>query len=226
MELHELLELANAPDEIVRWAREDLLDFDTAWERCRRSDHRLWLAAVAGAPIEDVIDAAAAVVMTVEAQVGGVPAVVGDALTMAVEGARQRQLSAAAKACEHIADGGMADYRSGAGPSVEALASATALVVRAAEALMAGEARREAVRLEQARAVGANLGIGMQSVLPQGDGPARLSVLAAASDPAQGSFLFCVAACAQAVLLMKTVDAMPTDELDDVVSETLAFRNE
>ena len=143
------------------------------------------------------------------------------ALELAISGAGSAALVSAAQTCEHVADGGLADYRSGAGPDIEALARAAALVARAAEALIAGDARREAVRLEQARAVGANLGIGMQAVLPRRDGPARLDVLAAAADPAQGSYLFCVAACAEAVLIASATKGTDPVALDRVVEESL-----
>lgn len=199
MTLVEALESADAPDELKRWAADGALDLDTAWEDCRRGDHRLWLAACAGAPIDALIEAAAAVVYLADERAPESPETIGAALDLAIAGADSAQLLAAAAACEHIADGGSADYRSPSGPGTEARARAAALVAHAAEALIAGEARHEAARLEQARATGAALGVGMQGAFPPDAGPARLNVIAAAADPAQGSFLFAVAASAQAV---------------------------
>ncbi len=220
MDLHELLDAADAPDDLVAWAREEDLDFEGAWVACARGDHRLWLAACGGAPIERVIEAAAAALFAVEASVAATSTMIDEALTLAISGGGAVELLTAAEACERIADGGMADYRREAGPDLEALARSSALIARAAEALIAGDARREAVRLEQARAAGANLGIGMQSVLPRGEGPARLDILAAAADPAQGSFLFCVAACAEA-LLVAGAEGTEARALDTIVEDTL-----
>lgn len=209
MDLHEVLEVADAPDELVRWAREEGLEFEDAWTRCGRVDHRIWLAACGGIPIERVIEAAALAVFLAEERSSGSPGVIGDALDLAAGGATADALVGAALACEQIAAGGMGDYRIPSGPGTVERARAAALIARAAEALLAGEARREANRLEHARATGANLGIGMQSVLPRAEGPARLDVLSAAADPAQGAFLFCVAACAQAG--RECVDALVRD---------------
>lgn len=199
MELEETLASADAPDELTRWATRRHLDFDQAWDLCERGDHRIWLAACGGAPIQALIEAAAATVYVAEERSTGSPAAIADALDLAVVGAEPDELLRAAEVCEHIAQGGSAGYRDISGPGTAARARAAALVVRAAEALVAGNARREASRLEHARAIGAVLGVGMQAALPRRDGPARLNVVAAAGDPAQGTFLFAVAASAQAV---------------------------
>lgn len=230
MDLFERLETADAPPELVREVRDGDLDLEAAWERCARPDHRVWLAACAGVPIERVIEASALSVYLAEERSPGALAAVGEALDLAVSGGAADALVHAATACERIAAGGVGDYRSPTGPGTAERARAAALVARAAEALIAGEARREAARLEQARSAGAMLGIGMQAVLRPEDGDTRLDPVAAAADPAQGMFLYCIAACAQAT--RECVEALaregaPRDaalrDVDAAVREALAL---
>jgi hypothetical protein len=231
MELHEILERADAPSALVRWVRESLADLDQAWERCARPDHRIWLAAVAGAPIEALIEAAAAVVTRRLEGEARPPEAVLRALELALGGGSGPELLEAAEACEAVAGGGVGSYRDAEPPRHAPLARAAALVAGAAEGLSTGEARREAARLEQARQTGAFVGVGTQIALPARAGPARLDVLAAGRDPAQGVFLFAVAAAAEAALEASALEgATPADaaasealvrELDALVRDVL-----
>ena len=56
MELHELLERVDAPDDLVVWARDAALEFDAVWATLTRGDHRLWVAACGGTPIEVLVE--------------------------------------------------------------------------------------------------------------------------------------------------------------------------
>lgn len=200
MTLTELLESVDAPAELITRCREDAWELDDAWERIRRGDHRVWLAACTGAPIELLVEGAAAALFSVLDTFLAPPPMLARAAELAVAGATVAELDGAAIACEALADEDRGSYRAPPEPGLAAACRAAALVVRAAEGLAMGEARREAVRLERARSVGARIGAGPAAVLPRADGPARLDVLAAASDPAQGAFLFATAAAAEAVL--------------------------
>ena len=63
MELHALLESADAPDALVAEVKEAELEFDAAWARVARADHRLWLAAVGGTPVTFLFDTGASMVV-------------------------------------------------------------------------------------------------------------------------------------------------------------------
>ncbi len=230
--LTDRLEAIDAPDALVEWTR-GFDDVDAAWESCRRGAHRVWLAVIAGAPIEALLEAGAAALLEAEERFSLRSPAVATAIDAALEGADAATLIEAAEACESLSEGGSAGYREAMPPGYEAIARGAALLARAAEALAAAEAIREARVLEEARHRAATLGIGAQAALPSRDGPARLEQLSAAGDPAQGNLLFCVAACAQAVL--DAQDAVvtagtPTREaeaaLDAVTREALTAYDE
>lgn len=210
MELYELLGLADAPEELESWAKGLQLDFDAAWVECGRGDHRVWVAACGGSPLEEVVEAGAACVLHVEEMCPDAPSTIGDAAELAVAGADQEELLAAAERCERLAREPSTGYRSAAGPGLGGRARAAALVARAAEALSAGEAQREAGRLQHAQAVSAALGVGVQTVLPPDEGPTRLDLIAGASRASHGTLLFVVAAVAAA--LGELEDAVATLE--------------
>jgi len=198
MTLDELLARAEAPAELVSWVRARGPELEQVWDALERGDHRVWVAACAGAPIEALVEGAAAAVLHA---VGGLgPDAEPLALTVedAVAGADSQDLLRAAERCEALAEGGLDSYRRPISPGHRAGARAAALVARAAEALAAGEAHLEAVRLDQARATSAYLGVGIQTALPAPAGAPRLDVLGEPS-PASDAFAFCVAACAEAV---------------------------
>ena len=196
--LAELLTSIDAPEVLVTWVREGGWELAEAWERTPEPSHRLWLAGCAGAPIERAVEAAAAAVFAAMERFSGLPEALASVVTLAVTGGTPAELLAAAGACEDFASG-RGSYRDARSPGFAALCRASALVAHAAEGLASGEARREAVRLDRAREVGRVIGAGAQIGLPSPDGLARLDVLAAASDPAQGAFLFAIAAAAEAV---------------------------
>ncbi|MFK7989776.1 MAG: hypothetical protein AB8I08_27405 [Sandaracinaceae bacterium] len=223
MTLEELLDEIDAPELLVLRAREEDWDVDDAWGRTMPAAHRMWLAACSGAPIEALIEAAASAVWTASEEFKDVPEMLAATVSLAVEGAPSARLLEAATACEQLAGTG-ASYRSARSPGFEALVRAAALVAHAAEGLTTGKARREAARLEQARRTGALIGAGAHVALPTAEGPPRLNVPAAGSDPAQGAFLFASAAAAESV--RECADALEQagsdpDVLRPVVQKTL-----
>lgn len=222
MRLADALERMDAPESLLQPVRELDLELDAAWERCARADHRVWLAAGAGAPVELLVEASAAAVLVLLERLGDPSDALSDAAELAAGGASIRDLARAAERCEQIAERGEASYRTAPGIGLVHAARAAALVARAAEGLGQGEARREAVRLERARHTGALLGAGAHAVLPARDEPARVNVHALTSDPAQGAFVYAVAACAEALFEADAVrDVLEPGELDAMVRSVL-----
>lgn len=226
MTLEELLVQIEAPEALIRRVREQAWTLDDAWARSMPATHRMWLAACVGAPIEVLVEAAASAVWATSERFADVPPSLGDTVALAIEGAEPSALLAAATACEELA-ATSGSYRTTRPPGFDALARAAALVAHAAEGLASAAARREAVRLEQARHTGALIGAGASVALPSADGPLRLDVRAAASDPAQGALLFASAACAESV--RECADALTAAGdaatlLDPVVLEVLSDR--
>lgn len=197
MELGDVLARLEAPEALVRQVAG--LSFEEAWDECVRAGHRIWLAACAGAAIEALVEAAATAVLVVLERLGDPSPALARAAELAVAGGSVSELSRAAARCEQIAEAAQGTYRIAPGVAVPHAARAAALVARAAEGLTEGEARREAVRLERARARGALLGAGMHAFLPAGEGPARIHLPTVDADPAQSAFLFAVAACAESL---------------------------
>lgn len=199
LELHDILGRTGAPPELVAAVRERGLELDEAWKRCARGDHRMWLAACGGASIEALVEAAAAAVLVVCERYDRASDPVARTVELAVSGAIDAD-DASIAACDAIAGGALGTYRQATYPGLGHAARAAALVVRAAQGLREGEARREAARLLRARQTAAILGAGTHITLPADPGPARLHPVLAAHDPAQGAFVFAVAAAAEALV--------------------------
>jgi hypothetical protein len=197
MELSDVLERVGAPAPLVIGVRERVLDLEQAWSECRRGEHRVWLAAVGGAPVEVIVECAAAVVLSVCERLGRSLERIAETAERAVSGDTEG-LEEAIDACEALAQADPTTYREPAAAGLAQAARAGALVGHAALALAEGEARREAPRLERARRMAALLGAGADTTLPARAGPARLEPLSE-PDPAQASFAFAVAAAADAV---------------------------
>jgi hypothetical protein len=198
MELHDILREIGAPDELSADVEEQESSFEEAWERCGRGDHRVWLAAAGGVPVELLIEAAAGAVLVTGEKLGEAAEVVLEAAELAVSRSVD-ELPEAIAACESVAGGGVGSYRGAHLLGLPHAARAAILVAHSAQGLTEGETRREAVRLDQAQRSAAMLGVGSSITLPAQAGPARLQSMLAARDPAQGSFLFAVAAAAEAV---------------------------
>lgn len=196
MEIYEVLRSVGGPADLADVLEDTALSFDEAWDGCRRGDHRVWLAACGGAPIEAVIEAAATAVLVLAEALEA--EVVLETAQLAVAGAID-ELPGAIAACEALASDPTGGYRDAQQPGLPHAARAAMLLAHAAEGLAEGEARREATRLDQAQRSAALLGAGSNITLPAQAGPARLSPSLAAGDPAQGSFVFAVAAAAEAV---------------------------
>lgn len=225
MELHEALRAIGAPAEFADAVAADEVAFEDAWQRCQRADHRIWLAACGGAPIEVVIETAALVVMSAAEELDA-DAVVR-AAELAVAGALD-ELPRAVEHCEQLASGAVSGgYREAQHPALPHLARAGMLLANAAQGLAEGEARREAERLERAHRTAVLLGAGTSITLPAPDEPARLHPMLAAHDPAQGAFLFAVAACAEAireVSAARLAGPAPSEELRARVERELDRR--
>ena len=221
-DLGDMLARVDAPEPLVSRAQAEEWSFEAAWGECDRGDHRIWIAACGGAPIEVLLEAAAVTVLrALEGFSDGTETLL-EAIEGAVAGEPPDVLIAAAEACETLADGGVGGYRAATAPGYGALARAAALVARAGEGLAAGEAAREAGRLDQASRAAAYLGVGQQIVLPAAAGPARLDVLAAAADPAAGAFHFSVAALAEAVAEAGLALAAGASDPEGAISEARA----
>lgn len=221
MELADVLEAMDAPDALVDGVRRDALDLGEAWETCVEADHRVWLAASAGAPVEVLVEASASAVLVLLERLGDPSPVLADAAQLAVAGASARELGLAAERCEEIAERG-AGYRDAAGLDLGHAARAAALVARAGEGLAQGEARREAVRLDRAQHMASMLGAAVHAVLPANADAARVDVNAIGRDPAQGAFVYAVAACAEALREVASLrEVVDPDELDAIVRSVL-----
>lgn len=226
MTLADALEAIGAPEALVQHVRAEELDVESAWDACDRGEYRVWIAAGLGAPIEALIEAAAAAVLVTLEQLGDPSPALADAVELAASRPSPRELAHAAEICEQIAEGIGAGYREPPPVAVVRTARASALVAHAAEGLAEGEARREAVRLERARTAGALLGAGAHAFLPAREDPPHLDLHRLAADPAQSAWLFAVAACAEALVeacaALATVDEhFDPGELDRVVRTVL-----
>ncbi len=192
------LRRAGAPTDLVQWIDSLPLD-DDPWQQCDRGDWLIWLAALAGAPVVALVDAAVASARRALKVVkkGRAP------LKKAIRAARDRvsadACGGAAEACEMLGPHGRGDdYRSTAAPSYESAAAAAAHVARAAEALLVADAHLAAENMRDADERGAVLGVGSQSTM----GPRRQSptLELGASGPGAEALSFAVDACAQAAL--------------------------
>lgn len=228
MELYEALRSIGAPAELASTI-EDEATLEDVWAACERGDHRLWLAACGGAPIELLIEAAAVAVFVVAEELDA--DAILETTELAVAGALD-ELPAAIAACEALVSDAAGGYRDAQKPGLPHAARAAMLLAHAAQGLSEGEARREAERLDRAQRSAALLGAGSSITLPAHAGPARLSPDRAAHDPAQGSFAFAVAAAAEAITECVAARLAGSDpdaearaaverELDTVVHEAL-----
>ena len=183
----DLLAWAGAPEALTKWARTetseevDLLEIDDAelgelLRGCPKSSWVPWIAAVANIPMELLVGS---VGLAIESQIEG------DALlkrsleeayaTVAGSGSSAECL-AAAERLEAIAKDPPTTFRSVAGQGMK-LVSATALVLRAAEAVAAVMARDEANRMSRAREQTARFGGGVSAWVARSDTPVVLAML-------------------------------------------------
>ncbi|MCC6874600.1 MAG: hypothetical protein IT378_09875 [Sandaracinaceae bacterium] len=216
IDLRSRLEEIGAPDALVRSTGETSEHEDETlggiWDRCRRGDHRLWLAAVAGVPVERIVEAAGSAILFAATGREGAEALAG-AIERALGSDSPEECLARAARCEELAERGPGGYRSGPSAGFAALARGAGLVARACEGLIAAEAALSATRRERARRSATLLGAGEQALLGPDPGPA--AVLAAPpAHPARHLLCFTVAACAQAVDEACASISAPEDELE------------
>ncbi len=207
----------DAPREVTQWASDAASSFDDAWESCPSALHRMWLAAIAGFPIEAIAEAAAAAFFAI-ADVKVVP----DALLGAVEESVAATTAAAcakrARRCEREAEK-RGTYRDAA--AGDALARAAAYVCRAFEALRSAEAAMEESRRARARSPAGVIGGGVHAFLPAATGP--VSLLATTPASAERSLVhLAIASAAEATVLLAASVAEGARVVDDAVWDALA----
>jgi hypothetical protein len=231
-ELVGLLEEADAPESVLAWAAPHG-SLEDAWNACARPDHRCWLAAVAGAPMERIVDAAATAFFSV-AEGRDDLASLTQALEAVVAEDDGPTCVELAETCEAQAERGPAGYRSApASAAYAGAARAAALVCRAREAMLSAELSLEGARLDRARNTSVLLGGGVHAFLPANAGPVRLSDVPKAH-AVHGALLFVVAACAEACREIaasltewrRTDAALVEEELDEIVWQVLVPEDE
>jgi hypothetical protein len=200
VELNDLLARIGAPDDLIREVERELLDLEQAWEEVRAPAERVWLAAVAGAPLVILLEALGDLVEAGRQELAGDTSTLAAALSRALGDAPAEACAEAAAVCEELAARPPSGYREqgASARAYRAAARAAAGLARAAEGLRIAEAQREATRLDAARSAGALVGVAAHAVLPPEAGPLRLSPLASAEDPAHGMLLYAVASLAEA----------------------------
>ncbi len=214
----ELLAWAGAPEPLVAWtlsraeADVDLLDTtDAQLERllrdCPQAEWSPWIAAVATVPMDLVV---AAVGLAVERHCGPYPtltAALEEAyVAVGSEGSGEECL-ALAEQCETLATDPPRGFRND-GALVAKLASATAMVLRAAEAVSAAMAQAEADRMRRARAQTARFGGGPSAGVSQTRAPTVLAKRALAvgdDEPVSPELAFAAAALGRALELVGVI---------------------
>lgn len=163
------LKAAGAPAELRRWVAERPID--EAWDQTPRGDWLLWLAAIEGLPLVCLVDAAMAVVDHLVRD--GVPAADVPLVERALNAVRALKDAAecreAAKACEAEAGApDRMDYRTAPPERRQWALFAAAQLARAADLLIAADARQQGERDIEGRARAALIGVGEQ-IISRGD---------------------------------------------------------
>lgn len=215
----DLLVWAGAPEPLVSWTRGradadvELLDttdaqLDDLLRSCPAAGWTPWIAAVATIPMDLIL---AAVGLAIEGQCDGRHPALTSALeeayvAVASDGSGEECLIAAER-CEALAADPPRGFRTD-GANLVKLASATALVLRAAEAVSAVIARAEADRMTRARAQTARFGGGLSAWVSPTNAPTVLAMRALAvgeEDPATPELAFATAALGQALELVAAI---------------------
>jgi hypothetical protein len=162
MELRAILDLVEAPADLVAWAPKDLGE---AVERCPRGSWLAWIMGTTGLPIEHLFAAVAEVVREALVVHGATQEPLFDALDASLDlldgDEDGGECLAIAEECETLASQPPVGYRAGASPSFSELATAASQVAHAAEGYQAASTRAWA--LAEALAVHRSALIGVAS---------------------------------------------------------------
>jgi hypothetical protein len=183
--LPDLLAWAGAPDALATWARTqssadiELLDVDDATlgqllHACPRSTWTPWLAAVANVPMDLLVGS---VGLAIESQIDDamLKRALEEAYATVASSGSTEECIATAERLEAIAKDPPTTFRSASGQGVK-LVSATALVLRAAEAVAAAAMRDEDNRMYRAREQTARFGGGVSAWVARSNTPVVLAM--------------------------------------------------
>lgn len=229
MELGELLVIGGAPESLTDWAR-DCDELEEAWDLCDRADHRIWLAAVGGASLDVLVEAAARAVLEVIDTLPEGRDPLYAAVEAAISGFDIEECRTLAETCEALVEAS-AGYRVPAASRFDHAARAAALLARAAEAAQIAAAVAERSRLDQASYRSALVGLGTVGIMPTDPDPVRFDPTRPTADPVQTVVLETIRAAADAVqeaasaLAPSTGEAPSLDDahgtLDHILRESL-----
>lgn len=188
-----LLRRAGAPHDLVDWTSGRRID--ALWDECDRGDWLIWLGVVANIPCVAMVDAAVACVRRAARALPKGPE--RRPITAALRAARDLTSSPLcakrALACEKLAGRVEAASYRDAPPTKHAWAAAAAgCAARAAEALLAAEARRQAERDRDGRGLAATLAVA-DHIISRGDFPPLVF------EPDDELMALCVDAAASAI---------------------------
>jgi hypothetical protein len=215
VEIARRLEELDAPPEIAAWAsaRES---FDEAWDACPTARHRLWLAGVAGMPVEAIVEAGCAAFFAHAEHAPELDEFV-EAVEESVGATDAASCAALAERCEDAAGAG--------GPYREeirrrAIARVASHLCRAFEALRSAEASMESARMMRAQTAAAYMAGGVQAFLPAE--PAPITLLDAALSTAErGLVVLAVASAAEAVGELATIAGASATWIDEAAWDAL-----
>ncbi len=187
------LRRAEAPRDLLGWTTGRTLD--ALWDECDRGDWLVWLAAVERVPVVALVEAAvrcarqAVVALPSDSRRGPIT----EALKAADELTSSQRCGERAAACETLVNQpSLASYRAASPTPLEWAAAAAGCAARAAEALLAAEARREGERDAEGRLRAVGIGVGDQ-IISRGDFPPLVF------EPDDELMALCVHAAASAV---------------------------
>jgi hypothetical protein len=181
----DLLAWAGAPEGLGAWARtqssaeSELLDVDDAalgdlLRACPKAGWLPWVAAVANIPM-DLIVASTGLAIETSGDDPETKRALEEAYAAVTGAGSGEECLAAAVRCEAIAKDAPTTFRASGNEGTKRMA-ATALVLRAAEAVVAVMAREEANRMSRARSQVARFGGGVSAWVARSDTPIVLAM--------------------------------------------------
>lgn len=216
MEIAARLDELDAPPEITAWAWERAT-FDEAWDACPTARHRLWLAGVAGMPVEAIVEAACAAFFAHAEHAPELEALV-TIVEESVGAADAAACAALAERCEREV-GSRGPYREEL--RRRAIAQVVIHVCRAFEALRSAEASMESARMLRAHTAAAYMAGGVQAFLPAEAAPITLLDVAL-STAERGLVVLAVASAAEAVRELVVLAGDDAPWIDEAAWDALA----